>query len=63
VFGGGHVVLPLPREAFVTPGWVSDDSFLAGYGAAQAAPGPPLLWRPISAPWLRPSPTESLVRR
>ncbi len=40
VFGGGHVVLPLLREAFVTPGWISDDSFLAGYGAAQAVPGP-----------------------
>jgi chromate transporter len=40
VFGGGHVVLPLLREAFVTPGWVSDNAFLAGYGAAQAVPGP-----------------------
>jgi chromate transporter len=40
VFGGGHVVLPLLREAFVTPGWVTDDAFLAGYGAAQAIPGP-----------------------
>lgn len=40
VFGGGHVVLPLLREAFVTPGWLSDDVFLAGYGAAQAVPGP-----------------------
>ena len=40
VFGGGHVVLPLLRQAFVTPGWVSDDAFLAGYGAAQAVPGP-----------------------
>jgi chromate transport protein ChrA len=40
VFGGGHVVLPLLREAFVTPGSVSDDAFLAGYGAAQAVPGP-----------------------
>ncbi len=40
VFGGGHVVLPLLREAFVAPGWVTDDSFLAGYGAAQAVPGP-----------------------
>jgi chromate transporter len=39
VFGGGHVVLPLLREAFVTPGWVSDNTFLAGYGAAQAVPG------------------------
>ncbi|MGO9514499.1 MAG: chromate efflux transporter [Steroidobacteraceae bacterium] len=40
VFGGGHVVLPLLRNAFVTPGWVSDEAFLAGYGAAQAIPGP-----------------------
>ncbi|HKX10480.1 MAG TPA: chromate efflux transporter [Stellaceae bacterium] len=40
VFGGGHVVLPLLRQAFVTPGWVSDDVFLAGYGAAQSVPGP-----------------------
>jgi len=40
VFGGGHVVLPLLREAFVPPGWVTDDAFLAGYGAAQAVPGP-----------------------
>jgi chromate transporter len=40
VFGGGHVVLPLLRDAFVSPGWVGDDAFLAGYGAAQAVPGP-----------------------
>jgi chromate transporter len=40
VFGGGHVVLPLLREATVSPGWVSDNAFLAGYGAAQAVPGP-----------------------
>jgi chromate transporter len=40
VFGGGHVVLPLLREAFVAPGWLGDDAFLAGYGAAQAVPGP-----------------------
>ncbi len=40
VFGGGHVVLPLLRDAFVGPGWISDDTFLAGYGAAQAIPGP-----------------------
>lgn len=40
VFGGGHVVLPLLSKAFVTPGWVSEDSFLSGYGAAQALPGP-----------------------
>ncbi len=40
VFGGGNVVLPLLSHAFVTPGWVSEDTFLAGYGAAQAVPGP-----------------------
>ncbi len=40
VFGGGHVVLPLLRDAVVAPGWVSDSAFLAGYGAAQALPGP-----------------------
>jgi chromate transporter len=40
VFGGGHVVLPLLQGAVVAPGWVSDDAFLAGYGAAQAVPGP-----------------------
>lgn len=40
VFGGGHVVLPLLREAVVVPGWVGDDAFLTGYGAAQAVPGP-----------------------
>jgi chromate transporter len=40
VFGGGHVVLPLLHDAVVTPGWVSPRNFLAGYGAAQAMPGP-----------------------
>lgn len=40
VFGGGHVVLPLLNEAIVEPGWVDRESFLAGYGAAQAVPGP-----------------------
>lgn len=40
VFGGGHVVLPLLQAEVVAPGWVSDDVFLAGYGAAQALPGP-----------------------
>ncbi len=40
VFGGGHVVLPLLRNEVVPPGWVSDSVFLAGYGAAQAVPGP-----------------------
>ena len=40
VFGGGHVVLPLLEAGVVGPGWVSPDRFLAGYGAAQAVPGP-----------------------
>ena len=40
VFGGGHVVLPLLQASVVPPGWVSNDVFLAGYGAAQAMPGP-----------------------
>jgi chromate transporter len=40
VFGGGHVVLPLLQAAVVPPGWVTNDVFLAGYGAAQAVPGP-----------------------
>ena len=40
VFGGGHVVLPLLQSGVVPPGWVSNDAFLAGYGAAQAVPGP-----------------------
>jgi chromate transporter len=40
VFGGGHVVLPLLQQAVVPPGWIGDPRFLAGYGAAQAMPGP-----------------------
>ncbi|MCD5992384.1 chromate efflux transporter [Pseudomonas sp. CDFA 602] len=40
VFGGGHVVLPLLQAATVPSGWVDNDTFLAGYGLAQAVPGP-----------------------
>lgn len=40
VFGGDHVVLPLLQASVVPPGWVTNDAFLAGYGAAQAVPGP-----------------------
>jgi chromate transporter len=40
VFGGGHVVLPLLRDALVPPGWIADDRFLAGYALAQTVPGP-----------------------
>jgi chromate transporter len=56
VFGGGHVVLPLLRNAFVTPGWVSDDAFLAGYGAAQAVPGPLFTFAAYLGAVVRPSP-------
>lgn len=40
VFGGGHVVLPLLQAEVVAPGWVTNEQFVAGYGAAQAVPGP-----------------------
>ncbi|MCX8256480.1 MAG: chromate transporter, partial [Beijerinckiaceae bacterium] len=40
VFGGGHVVLPLLQKEVVAPGFIGNDSFVAGYGAAQAVPGP-----------------------
>lgn len=40
VFGGGHVVLPLLQAEVVPPGWIANETFLAGYGAAQAVPGP-----------------------
>lgn len=40
VFGGGHVVLPLLQQVVVPSGWIDNNSFLAGYGAAQAVPGP-----------------------
>ena len=56
VFGGGHVVLPLLRDALVPAGWISDDAFLAGYGAAQAMPGPlftfaAYLGGTVASPW------------
>jgi chromate transporter len=40
VFGGGHVVLPLIQAEVVPPGWITTEQFIAGYGAAQAVPGP-----------------------
>jgi chromate transporter len=40
VFGGGHVVLPLIQTEVVPPGWITENAFIAGYGAAQAVPGP-----------------------
>jgi chromate transporter len=56
VFGGGHVVLPLLRQAFVGPGWISDDTFLAGYGAAQAVPGPLFTFAAYLGAVVKPSP-------
>jgi chromate transporter len=54
VFGGGPVVLPLLQAEVVPPGWISNDAFLAGYGAAQAVPAPSSPLRPISAQqWAR----------
>jgi chromate transporter len=56
VFGGGHVVLPLLQEATVTPGWVSNDAFLAGYGAAQAVPGPLFTFSAYLGAVMKPAP-------
>jgi chromate transporter len=56
VFGGGHVVLPLLSESVVEPGWVDADQFLAGYGAAQAVPGPLLSFAAFLGASLRPQP-------
>ncbi|MBE7212867.1 MAG: chromate efflux transporter [Gluconacetobacter diazotrophicus] len=56
VFGGGHVVLPLLQRAVVPPGWVSDDVFLAGYGAAQAVPGPLFTFAAFLGTVMHPSP-------
>ncbi|MDP4024003.1 chromate efflux transporter [Methylobacterium sp. NEAU 140] len=56
VFGGGHVVLPLLRAAVVDPGWVEPGAFLAGYGAAQAVPGPLFSLAAYLGAVLRPGP-------
>jgi chromate transporter len=56
VFGGGHIVLPLLEESVVAPGWVSQDTFLAGYGAAQAVPGPLFTFSAFLGASLEPSP-------
>jgi chromate transporter len=57
VFGGGHVVLPLLQAEVVPPGWVSNEEFLAGYGAAQAVPGPLFTLAAYLGAVMRPSPT------
>ena len=56
VFGGGHVVLPLLRTQVVDPGWVTPDAFLAGYGAAQAVPGPLFTFAAYLGAVLKPAP-------
>ncbi|MCO5144922.1 MAG: chromate efflux transporter [Aquamicrobium sp.] len=56
VFGGGHVVLPLLEAEIVAPGWVSADAFLAGYGAAQAVPGPLFTFAAFLGALLEPAP-------
>jgi chromate transporter len=56
VFGGGHVVLPLLQAAVVPPGWVGNDAFLAGYGAAQAVPGPLFSFSAYLGTVMRPQP-------
>ena len=56
VFGGGHVVLPLLQASVVPPGWVDNDAFLAGYGAAQAVPGPLFTFAAYLGTVMRPPP-------
>lgn len=60
VFGGGHVVLPLLRAEVVPPGWLTDDQFLAGYGAAQALPGPLFTFSAYLGAAMRPGPAAWL---
>ena len=56
VFGGGHVVLPLLEAEVVEPGWVTQSQFLAGYGAAQAVPGPLFTFAAYLGATLEPAP-------
>ncbi|MFC3571661.1 chromate efflux transporter [Paracoccus simplex] len=60
VFGGGHVVLPLLQAEVVAPGWVTSDQFLAGYGAAQAVPGPLFTFATYLGAILKPEPNGVL---
>jgi chromate transporter len=57
VFGGGHVVLPLLQAEVVNPGWVTRDAFVAGYGAAQAVPGPLFTFAAYLGAVLQPEPS------
>jgi chromate transporter len=56
VFGGGHVVLPLLQTAVVSPGWIDETTFLAGYGGAQALPGPLFTFAAYLGALLKPQP-------
>lgn len=58
VFGGGHVVLPLLQSAVVGPGWTNNATFLAGYGAAQAMPGPLFTFAAYLGAVVGPAPNE-----
>ncbi len=60
VFGGGHVVLPLLQAAAVPTGWVTNDAFLAGYGAAQAMPGPLFTFAAYLGAVMQPQPNGAL---
>ncbi len=60
VFGGGHVVLPLLETEVVRTGWVSSDAFLAGYGAAQAVPGPLFTFAAYLGAVMQPEPAGPL---
>jgi chromate transporter len=55
VFGGGHVVLPLLQAAVVQPGWVTNNAFIAGYGVAQAVPGPLFTFAAYLGAMMRPA--------
>jgi len=57
VFGGGHVVLPLLQAEVVPPGWVTNEAFIAGYGAAQAVPGPLFTFAAYLGAVMQPAPT------
>jgi chromate transporter len=59
VFGGGHVVLPLLQNEVVPPGWVTQEQFLAGYGAAQAVPGPLFTFAAYLGAVIAPSPCSN----
>src|SRR5262245_56652325 len=61
VFGGGHVVLPLLQAEVVPPGWVTNEEFIAGYGAAQAVPGPPFTFSAYRASVMRRPPSARLA--